>query len=286
MDLFKKGWFSEQSEGWPGLVQSYEVDNVIDHQKSKYQDVIVFKAKKTGLTMALDGVIQTTELDEFAYHEMMSHIVLYCHPNPKRVLIIGGGDLGVAREVLKHKCVELVDLCDIDEKVTELSKKYLPHLTEEASKDPRLHVMFQDGAAYIASKPNYYDIIITDSSDPIGPAESLFNENYYKGVLKALRPGGIICSQGESMWLDMNIILRLRDIMKSVGFPYVEYSVIQIPTYPGGSIGCMVASTAGSCKTPLREMTPEEASTMKYYSKAIHEASFVLPEFFRKKFEE
>ena len=285
MNQFKNGWFTELSEAWPGLAQSYEVEKEILHEKSDYQDIVIFKAKKTGLTMALDGAIQTTELDEFAYHEMMSHVVLYSHPNPQKVLIIGGGDLGVAREVLKHKCVELVDLCDIDSKVTEYSEKYLPHLTATAKQDPRLHVMFQDGAKYMESKQSFYDIIITDSSDPIGPAESLFNQAYYEKVFKALRPGGIICSQGESMWLHPDLILKLKGILTTVGFPVVEYSCIQIPTYPCGSIGCLIASNGGSCKAPRREMTKEEEASMKYYSKEIHEASFVLPQFFKKQFD-
>jgi spermidine synthase len=235
--------------------------------------------------MSIDGAIQSTEMDEFAYHEMMSHVILYCHPNPQRVLIIGGGDFGVAREVLKHKCVETVDLCDIDEKVSELSKKHLPHLTEIPTKDPRFHPMYQDGAKFMESKVDYYDIIITDSTDPIGPAATIFNKAYYEKVFKALRPGGIICSQGESYWLHPDIIIRLRNIMKDVGFPVVEYATIQIPTYPFGSIGCLIGSNGGSCKKPKREMTKEEADSMKYYSKEMHEASFAMPEFFRKKFE-
>ena len=286
MNIFKQGWYTEKSdEGFPGIAQSYEVEKEIVHEKSKFQDVEIFKTKRCGLTMALDGVIQTTELDEFAYQEMMSHVVLYSHPNPQRVLIIGGGDLGVAREVLKHKCVETIDLCDIDEKVTELSKKYLPHLAESASKDPRLHLYFEDGAAFAGKKENYYDIVITDSTDPIGPAESIFNKAYYEKVIKSLRPGGIICSQGENIWLDADLIINLRDIFKEVGFKDVEYAIIQIPTYTFGSIGCLVGSMGGSCKKPRREMTKEEKDSMRYYSKEIHQAAFVMPEFFRKKFE-
>jgi spermidine synthase len=285
MDLFKKGWYTEVSEGWPGVAQSYEVEKEIAHEKSQFQDIEIFKSKRCGLTMSIDGAIQSTEMDEFAYHEMMSHVILYCHPNPQRVLIIGGGDFGVAREVLKHKCVETVDLCDIDEKVSELSKKHLPHLTEIPTKDPRFHPMYQDGAKFMESKVDYYDIIITDSTDPIGPAATIFNKAYYEKVFKALRPGGIICSQGESYWLHPDIIIRLRNIMKDVGFPVVEYATIQIPTYPFGSIGCLIGSNGGSCKKPKREMTKEEADSMKYYSKEMHEASFAMPEFFRKKFE-
>ena len=286
MDLFKKGWYSEVSEDFAGIAQSYEVESSIAHEKSQFQDIEVFKTKRCGITMAIDGAIQSTEMDEFAYHEMMSHIVLYSHPNPKRVLIIGGGDMGIAREVLKHKCVEIVDNCDIDEKVTELSKKYLPHLTSIPSKDPRYHIFFQDGAKFMETKENYYDIIITDSTDPTGPALTIFNKDYYTKAFKALRPGGIICSQGESIWLDIDIILKLRTIFKEVGFPDVEYSIIQVPTYTFGSIGCLIGSNGGSCKKPRREMTKEEAESMKYYNKEIHEGSFALPQFFKKKFEE
>jgi spermidine synthase len=285
MNKFQQSWFTEVSEGWPGIAQSLEVEHEIAQETSQYQDILVFKAKRTGVTMAIDGVIQSTEMDEFAYHEMMSHVILYSHPNPQRVLIIGGADLGVAREVLKHKCVERVDLCDIDEKVTEISKKHLPHLTEAPLKDPRLHTTYQDGAVYIESKEAYYDIIITDSSDPIGPAESLFNKAYYEKVFKTLRPGGIICSQGESIWLHADLIIQMRDILKEIGFSTVEFSNIQIPTYPFGSIGVLIGSNAGSCKKPRREMTKEEADSMKYYSEEIHEASFVHPQFFKKQFE-
>ena len=285
MDLFKNGWFAEQGPSWAGMSQNLEVEEVLAHEKSKYQDIYVFKAKKTGLTMTLDDAIQSTEFDEFAYQEMLSHVILYCHPNPKKVLIIGGGDLGVAREVLKHKCVEHVDLCELDERVTELSKKYLPHMAEAASKDPRFHIHFEDGAAYVAKKKNEYDIIITDSSDPCGPAQPLFNQQYYQNLYNALTEGGIIASQGESMWLDADFILQLKKFCKNAGFKHVEYSTIQIPTYPCGSIGAFIASKGNSCKTPLREMTEEEAKSMKYYNKEIHIASFAMPEFFKRKWE-
>lgn len=286
MDRFKKGWFSEKDEGWDGLVQSYEVSEVLAHEKSPYQDILVFKARKTGLTMAIDDLIQSTEMDEFAYHEMMAHVALYSHPDPKRVLIIGGGDCGVAREVLKHKCVELVDQCDIDEKVTELTRKYMPHVIGDAEKDPRLHLYFEDGIAFIDKNPNYYDVIITDSCDPVGPAEKLFGLSYYQKVMKALRKGGISVSQGENIWLDADVIINLRNICRQVGFKYIEYSLINIPTYTAGSIGAFIISNDYSSKEPRREMTSEEAKSMRYYNKPVHVASFAAPEFFRKRFED
>ena len=286
MNTFKKGWFSENDDGWKGLVQSYEVDQILVHEKSDFQDILIFKAKKTGITMAIDNIIQSTEMDEFSYHEMMAHVALYSHPDPKSVLIIGGGDCGVAREVLKHKCIEKVDLCDIDAKVTELSKKYLPHLTEKACCDQRLHIYHIDGIDYIEKHTNSYDIIITDSCDPVGPATKLFGLSYYKKVSKALKKGGISVSQGENFWVQSEVVIGMRDICREVGFKYVEFSNINIPTYPTGSIGALIASHDISCKIPNREMTKEEAKSMKYYNKDVHIASFVLPESFRKLFED
>jgi len=285
MNLFKEGWFSEQSEGWPGIVQSLKVDKVLHQERSKFQDISILKTPVAGLVMTLDGVIQSTELDEFAYQEMLAHVALYSHKCPKHVLIVGGGDCGVAREVLKHSCVEKVVQCEIDQRVTELSKQYLPHMTCSID-DPRFEMVFGDGAAYVRDHPNSFDVIITDSSDPIGPADVLFNEDYYRAVHKALTEEGIAVSQGESIWLGMDIILRLKRQCVAAGFKDIEYSIIQIPTYPGGSIGAFIASKGGSCKVPKRIITKEEQEKMKYYNKGIHEASFVLPEFFRRKFEE
>lgn len=285
MDTFKKGWFSENDDSWKGLVQSYEVEKVLAHEKSNYQDILIFKAKKAGITMAIDDIIQSTEMDEFSYHEMMAHVALYSHPNPKDVLIIGGGDCGVAREVLKHKCVEKVDLCDIDEKVTELSKKYLPHLTKSACNDQRLHIYHIDGIDFIDKQKNSYDIIITDSCDPVGPATKLFGLSYYQKVSKSLKKGGISVSQGENFWVQSETVLKIRDICREAGFKYIEFSNINTPTYPTGSIGALIASHDISCKHPRRELTKEEEESMKYYNKYVHEASFALPESFRKIFE-
>lgn len=284
MDSFKKGWFTENGEGWDGMAQSLEVSEVVHSEKSKFQEIAIFRSKRVGLVMTLDGVFQSTELDEFAYQEMMSHVALYAHPDPKRVLIVGGGDCGVAREVLKHKCVEVVDQCEIDERVVELSKKFLPHMASEAVKDPRLNIHYEDGAKFVASKTDYYDIIITDSSDPIGPGEILFRKEYYQSLYNALKADGIAVSQGESPWFNAPLIYKLRDSCKEIGFKNIEYSIIQVPTYPGGSIGAFIASKGNSCKNPVRKMTPEETSKMKYYNEETHIGSFSLPEFFRKEF--
>ncbi|KAK8861004.1 hypothetical protein M9Y10_012696 [Tritrichomonas musculus] len=285
MNKFQKGWFSENDDAWKGLVQSYQVNEVLAHEKSNYQDILIFNGRKTGITMAIDDIIQSTEMDEFSYHEMMAHVALYSHPNPKNVLIIGGGDCGVAREVLKHKCIESVELCDIDPKVTELSKKYLPHLTKSACKDQRLHIYHIDGIDFVEKHQNSYDVIITDSCDPVGPATKLFGISYYQNVLRALKKGGISVSQGENFWVQQDVVLEMRNICREVGFKYIEYSNINIPTYPTGSIGALIVNNESSCHIPKREMSKEEAESMKYYNRNVHIASFALPEMFRRLFE-
>lgn len=285
MNRFTNGWFTENDDGWKGISQSYEVDHIIAREKSQFQDILIFQAKRTGITMAIDDIIQSTQIDEFAYHEMMAHVALYSHPNPQNVLIIGGGDLGVVREILKHKCVKTVDLCDVDEKVTELSIKYLPHLVGNSLKDPRLHIYHRNGIEYVSQHPDSYDIVITDSCDPTGPATSLFNQNYYNDVAKCLRKDGIGVSQGENFWFNSKIVMDLRDICFNADFKYVEFANICIPTYPTGSIGALLFSREYSSKEPRREMTPEEEESMQYYSKEMHIASFALPVKFKKMFE-
>lgn len=284
MDKIKDGWFSELSELWPGQSMSLQVEEVLYNEKSKYQDVLVFKSKTYGNVLVLDGVIQCTERDEFSYQEMITHLPIFCHPNPRRVLIIGGGDGGVAREVLKHDQVEKVDMCEIDEKVIEVSKKYLPNMACSFD-NPRLSLHIQDGFEFMAKHENTYDVIITDSSDPIGPASSLFEKRYYELMKKALKAGGVLCSQGECSWLHLDLISSMQDFCRTL-FPTVAYAYTTIPTYPSGQIGFILCSLNPDLKfeEPVRELSTEEVSKFKlrYYNSHIHRAAFCLPEFARK----
>jgi len=167
MDALSKGWFSELSELWPGQSLSLEVEKVIFDAKSPYQHIVVFKSKTYGIVLVLDGVIQATERDEFAYQEMLTHVPLCSHPNPKKILVIGGGDGGILREITRHECVEEIVLCEIDNMVIETSKKYLPHMAIGFN-DPRVIVFNGDGAEYVKQRKGEFDIIIVDSSDPVG----------------------------------------------------------------------------------------------------------------------
>ncbi|XP_046547106.1 spermidine synthase-like isoform X1 [Haliotis rubra] len=284
MDHLKDGWFSELSELWPGQCMSLQVEKVLFHEKSKYQDVLVFKSKTYGNVLVLDGVIQATERDEFSYQEMLAHLPLCCHPNPKKVLIIGGGDGGVAREVLKHPEVERVDMCEIDEKVIEVSKEYLPEMSSSFA-NPRLNLHIHDGFDFMGKHHGEFDVIITDSSDPIGPASSLFEKSYYELMKKALRPGGILCSQGECVWLHLDLIRNMLDFCKTI-YPSVSYSYTTIPTYPSGQIGFVLCSLNPDMnfEDPINALSQEQGEKLKlkYYNTAIHKAAFVLPEFARK----
>ncbi|KAI5118731.1 hypothetical protein M0805_000061 [Coniferiporia weirii] len=277
----RDGWFREISSQWPGQAMTLKVNKILHVEKSLYQDVLVFESATFGNVLVLDGVIQCTERDEFSYQEMIAHLPLASHPNPKKVLVIGGGDGGVVREVLKHDSVENVVLCDIDEAVVRVSKQYLPHMSSLLS-DPRVTVFIGDGFKFLADNTATYDAIITDSSDPVGPAASLFQKPYFQLISDALAPGGHACSQGECLWLHLPLIRELRETTSAI-FPVVEYAFTTIPTYPSGQIGFTMASKEAGrdLKTPLRSV-----SGCKYYNSDVHRAAFVLPEFGRAMLEE
>jgi len=277
MNKLSNGWFSELGQLWPGQCMSLEVEEILFHEKSQYQDVLVFKSKTYGNVLVLDGVIQVTERDEFSYQETMAHLPIFAHSNPKKVLIIGGGDGGILREVCKHKEVEEITMCEIDKMVIEVSKKYLPQ-TSIGFIDSRVTVHYGDGAAYMKEKKGEFDIILVDSSDPIGPAESLFEQSFYECMKDALRPNGTVCCQGECVWIHLGLIKNLLDFCKPM-FAHAEYAYTSIPTYPCGQIGFIIGSLGDSCKKPKRKC---EIANLKYYNAQIHEASFVLPEFARK----
>ncbi|KAL8966067.1 MAG: hypothetical protein Q9183_003535 [Haloplaca sp. 2 TL-2023] len=279
----KDGWFREISDMWPGQAMTLKVNQIIHHEKSKYQDVLIFESSDHGTVLVLDNVIQCTERDEFAYQEMITHLAMNAHPNPKRVLVIGGGDGGVLREVVKHSTVETAILCDIDEAVIRLSKKYLPGMSI-GFQHPNVSVHVGDGFKFLADKKNEFDVIITDSSDPEGPAESLFQKPYFELLYGALREGGVITTQAENQWLHLSLITNLKKQCKEV-FPTVEYAYTTIPTYPSGQIGFMVCckDAERNIKEPMRSWSVEEEEKLcRYYNKDIHRASFVLPSFARK----
>ncbi|KAI5891223.1 uncharacterized protein SCHCODRAFT_02628453 [Schizophyllum commune H4-8] len=272
----RDGWFSEISSQWPGQAMTLQVNKILHVEKSLYQDVLVFESATYGNVLVLDGVIQCTERDEFSYQEMIAHLPLASHPKPKKVLVIGGGDGGVVREVLKHESVEEVVLCDIDEAVIRVSKQFLPYMSS-LLESPKVRVFIGDGFKFLAENESTYDVIITDSSDPVGPAESLFQKPYFQLLHDALTPGGHISTQAECLWLHTPLIAELKKMAATI-FPTVEYAFTTIPTYPSGQIGFMVCAKAADrdLSTPLRQVKGNI-----YYNEQVHKAAFVLPEFGR-----
>uniref|UniRef100_A0A8R1DIX7 PABS domain-containing protein n=1 Tax=Caenorhabditis japonica TaxID=281687 RepID=A0A8R1DIX7_CAEJA len=230
----------EMGGAWPGQAFSLQVKKVLFHEKSKYQDVLVFESTTYGNVLVLDGIIQATERDEFSYQEMLAHLPLFAHPNPKRVLIIGGGDGGILREVLKHETVEAVTMCEIDEMVIDVAKKYLPGMSCAFS-HPKLDLYCGDGFEFLKNHKNEFDVIITDSSDPVGPAESLFGQSYYELLRDALKEDGILSSQGECPWLDLKLIAGVMQTAKTL-FPTAKYAIGSVPTYTSGLMGYIVCA--------------------------------------------
>jgi len=280
MNKLGDGWFSEIGPMWPGQCMSLEVEEILFEGRSDFQDICVFKSKTYGTVLALDGLIQLTERDEHGYQEMMVHLPLCAHPNPKKVLIIGGGDGGVLREICKHSSVEEIEMCEIDKMVPEVSKKYLPTMSTHFN-DPRLKLHFADGCKFLESKTKEYDVIIVDSSDPIGPAEVLFERPFYISLRNALKDGGIVATQAECLWLHLDIIKALVKQSKEL-FSTAEYAYTTVPTYPSGQIGFVICSLRTDDFTAAVPAHGVDGGNLRYYNADVHKASFVLPEFARK----
>ena len=186
----ENGWFYEKNSQWPGQAMGLEIKEMLLEQKTKYQDLKVFESTTWGKVLILDGVIQLTEKDEMSYQEMLAHIPMFSHRQPKRVLIVGGGDGGILREVCKHNCVEEIVQCEIDEGVIEASKRFFPTISN-SFQDKRLKLIIDDAVHYVIdeAKNESFDVIIVDSSDPDGPAEKLFSEEFYKNASRILTKG-------------------------------------------------------------------------------------------------
>lgn len=240
--------------------------------------------KNHGKALILDGIIQCTENDEFSYQEMISFLPLCAHPHPEKVLIVGGGDGGVAREVSKHPLVKQIVQVEIDELVVEVAKKYIPAMSVGFA-SPKLELLICDGFKFMKEHRNEFDVIITDSSDPIGPAVNLFTSSYFKLLREALRPRGVICSQAGTYWSNLNHVRETMQNCKEY-FPVVKYATTNVPTYPSGQIGFVVASTDQNNKIhqPKIMFNQEQigAMNLRCYNTQMHSAAFVLPNFVNK----
>lgn len=246
--------------------------------QSEFQKVDIFDTESMGRVLTLDGLMMTTERDEFYYHEMISHIPMCAHKNPKTVLVIGGGDGGTIREVLKHDTVEKVVLCEIDGMVVDACKKYLPAIGCELE-NPRAEIRIEDAIEFIKDKKKQYDVILIDSTDPMGPGEGLFTEEFYTNVKEALKEGGIMAAQSESPFINQKEMKMMYPLLRKV-FPIVDCFTGPIPSYPGGYWSWAFCSESVKPLDYIDEQRAEKVSKLcKIYNKEYHKARFALPNF-------
>lgn len=285
-------WISERFKD--SVETGWRVKKTLYHAVSEFQTIDIVETDFYGRMLLLDGLVMTTEKDEFIYHEMISHIPMLAHPNPKQVLVIGGGDGGTVREVLKHPSVERVVLCEIDGLVIESSREFLPSIAG-ALDDPRVDIQVRDGAAYIAEiargsgveaegpkqSDSKFDVILIDSTDPIGPGGHLFTKEFYTHVLQALTENGVVANQSESPISQAEEVTRVNTLLNSV-FPVVKTYTAMIPTYPG----CQWTWSFSSKKAnPLDNIDAKRVAeiekTCQYFNAQVHHAVFALPNYIR-----
>ena len=260
--------------------QNFEQGQTLFEAATDHQELVIFENPRFGRVMALDGVIQTTEADEFVYHEMMVHVPMNTHPCPKNVLIIGGGDGGILREVLKHPSVESVTQVEIDRAVVDMCIEYFPKHSNGAFDDPRLNLVIDDGAAFIANNSEQFDVIITDSTDPIGPGEVLFESSFYAGCANALTDKGILVTQNGVPYMQGDEVTNTYRRWKSY-FQTRSFYLTPVPTYAGGAMAMGFASKARIEMPSINELTARSnaLSLLKYYTPQVHHGAFGLPRF-------
>uniref|UniRef100_A0A803R2D0 PABS domain-containing protein n=1 Tax=Cannabis sativa TaxID=3483 RepID=A0A803R2D0_CANSA len=275
---------------WPGEAHSLKVERVLYKGQSEFQEVLVFESSAYGKVLVLDGIIQLTEKDECAYQEMIAHLPLCSISSPKTVLVVGGGDGGVLREICRHSSVEHIDICEIDKMVIDVSKEFFPELAV-GFEDPRVHLHIDDAVKFLRDAPEgRYDAIIVDSSDPVGPAQELVEKPFFETIAKALRPGGVLCNMAESFWLHTHLIQDMISVCRDMFKGSVHYAWTSVPTYPSGVIGFLICSTEGppvDFKNPVNPIEKLEGAVkhkreLKFYNSEVHRAAFALPTFVKR----
>jgi len=278
--VLDKSWFTEAMEK-TGTAFSLKLGEKVHEEQTPYQKIEIYKTETFGYLMVIDGCTMVSTRDNFLYHEMMAHPAINSHPSPRNVVIIGGGDCGTLREVLKHPQVQSAVQCDIDERVTRLAEKYFPELCA-SNQDPRARLVFGDGLAWIKNAPpESLDLIIVDSTDPIGPAKGLFGPRFYADCVKALRKEGLLVQQSESPILHQDLIREMHDAMREAGFAQTHLIHFPQPIYPSG---WWSASLARKSRGRLAERLDEAAIAAlktQYYNEGTHRGAFAMPNFVR-----
>ncbi len=265
-----------------GYGQSFDVEEVLFEQQTDSWHLIIFKNSKFGTVMALDGIIQTTEKDEFVYHEMMTHLPILAHGAAKKVLIIGGGDGGILREVLKHESVETVTQVEIDQAVIDMCVKYLPNHSQGGYENPRTQIVIGDGIDYVCQTDEKFDVIISDCTDPVGPGEVLFSSKFYEGCKRCLNEGGVFVAQNGVVFMQPEEVVTTRRRL-SPYFNDQSFYGAAVPTYIGGLMTIAWATDNSTLRAQPVELIEErfKASGIKtrYYNPAIHVGAYALPQY-------
>lgn len=266
-------WYTEKQTENFGI--TCKITQTLHTEKTEFQDLAVIDTVEFGRMLVLDGMVMTTIRDEFVYHEMISHVPLNTHPSPKNVLVIGGGDGGAIREIVKHPLVEKATLVEIDRRVVEVSREFLPEISCGLD-NPKVTVIYDDGIKHVRDNPNTYDVIMVDSTEPVGPAVELFSGNFYHSIFASLKEDGLFVAQTESPLFNANLITSCyREISKV--FPLTKLYLASIPTYPSG----LWSFTMGSKKYDPEaiDITKAPSYPTKYYTPRVHKGAFKLPKF-------
>ncbi|MFN8381358.1 MAG: polyamine aminopropyltransferase [Anaerolineales bacterium] len=268
-------WFTEELH--PYYRKGIRIKKILADEQTQFQHVQVVETEFFGKTMILDGIIQLTERDNMGYHEMIVHVPMLAVEQPKRVLIIGGGDGGSLQQVLRYPSVEEAIVCELDQRVVELSREHFASFGDPWA-DPRAKLLVRDAFGYLEENPAQFDVIISDTTDPIGMAERLFSDEFYKLIVRALTPNGAAATQCEQPFFDTELIKQIYQSAKMLT-KNPAYYYANIPTYPGGGIGFMYVSNT-SWEKGLQ--TPFPPGVNNYINSDVHKAAFALPEFFRR----
>ncbi|MCC6201745.1 MAG: polyamine aminopropyltransferase [Gammaproteobacteria bacterium] len=262
--------------------QHFNTDKILFESKTEHQHLLIFQNARFGRVMALDGVVQTTERDEFIYHEMLAHVPILAHGNARRVLIVGGGDGGMLREVCRHRSVESVTQVEIDQAVIDMALRYLPQHSAGAYDDPRAHIVIGDGIDFVRQTDLRFDVIISDSTDPVGPGEVLFSDSFYANAKRCLNPGGVLVTQNGVAFMQLDEARETAAKLSRLFQDWHFYSAA-VPTYVGGVMAFAWASDNPELRrqplTMIEQRFAAAAIKTRYYNPAIHQAAFALPQY-------
>ncbi|SKB34475.1 spermidine synthase [Acetoanaerobium noterae] len=271
-------WYTEQQTDEVRF--SIKVKQHLYTGKSEFQDVDVFESEEFGKFLTLDGLMMVTEKDEFIYHDMITHVAMATNPNIKKVLVIGGGDGGTVRELTRYSHIEKIDMVEIDKLVVDVSREYLP-ITASKLDDPRVNLYFEDGIRFVADTKEIYDLILVDSTDPIGPGEGLFTTEFYQNCFNILSDNGILVNQSESPYYDQfsHEMKRAHKKIKNI-FPISKVYQFHMPTYPSGH---WLFGFASKKLDPIKDVDFDKWNALgiktKYYNPQLHVGCFALPSY-------